>query len=62
MTVKLRPTTIVFLIALSSTLIVWVLRGIKLLSFMPGAVLWILILFSVITGILAGIDRTRRRY
>lgn len=58
---KLRPTTIVFLIALSSTLIVWVLRGVTLLSFMPGAVLWVLILFSVISGILAGIDRTRRR-
>ncbi|MDB9506560.1 MAG: hypothetical protein GPI96_12525 [Microcystis aeruginosa BS13-02] len=42
------------------TVLVYILRGIGILSFLPGGLILLLILSSVITGILYGIDKTRR--
>ncbi|NJR48604.1 MAG: hypothetical protein HC780_02655 [Leptolyngbyaceae cyanobacterium CSU_1_3] len=35
--------SVVYLVVLSLTMIVWLLRGIGLLAFVPGFILWILI-------------------
>jgi hypothetical protein len=40
--------------------LVYVLRGMGILSFLPGGLILLLILSSVVTGILYGIDKTRR--
>ena len=42
------------------TVLVYVLRGIGILSLLPGGLILLLILSSVVTGILYGIDKTRR--
>jgi hypothetical protein len=49
-----------FLISLGVTLLVYILRGIGVLSFLPGGMILLLILISVVTGILYGVDKTRR--
>jgi hypothetical protein len=42
------------------TVLVYILRGIGILSFLPGGLILLLILSSVVTGIIYGIDKTRR--
>jgi len=42
------------------TVLVYVLRGMAILSFLPGGLILLLILSSVVTGIIYGIDKTRR--
>lgn len=49
-----------FLGSLAVTLLVYILRGIGILTFLPGGLIWLLILLSVITGILYGVDKTKR--
>ena len=46
---------------LGVTLIVWVLRGFGLLGFIPGGILWLLLLSAAFTGIFGIVkDRWRR--
>ena len=40
----------------------YLLRGFGILSFLPGVVLWILILLSIATGLASAIQRTKGRY
>ncbi|NJL35683.1 MAG: hypothetical protein HC833_14120 [Leptolyngbyaceae cyanobacterium RM1_406_9] len=56
----IRPETAVFLSFLGITLVVWVLRGVGLLTFLPGLVIWLLILLSVGAGVFDFIQRTKR--
>lgn len=42
------------------TVLVYILRGMGILSFLPGGLILLLILSSVVTGILYGIDKTRQ--
>ncbi|MBW4650877.1 MAG: hypothetical protein KME06_19615 [Kastovskya adunca ATA6-11-RM4] len=49
-----------FAISLAVTLIVYVLRGFTILSFLPGGVLNLLILLSIAIGIAYGVQKTRR--
>ncbi|MES1021748.1 hypothetical protein ABN584_02440 [Gloeocapsa sp. BRSZ] len=46
-----------FVIFAGITILVWVLRGLGILTFLPGGILWILILLSVITGIWSRFQR-----
>ncbi|MBE9076689.1 hypothetical protein IQ241_05150 [Romeria aff. gracilis LEGE 07310] len=49
---RLQPGTQLFLALLGLTLGVWVLRGIGILAFIPGIVLWFLILACLTAGVL----------
>jgi hypothetical protein len=49
-----------FLGFLLVTVLVYILRGMGILSFLPGGLILLLILSSVVTGIIYGIDKTRR--
>ena len=49
---QMRLSTRIFLSILGITLLVWILRGVGLLTFLPGAIIWILILLSFVAGIL----------
>ncbi|WP_181280601.1 hypothetical protein [Aphanothece hegewaldii] len=42
------------------TLITYLLRGLGLLTFIPGGVILILIALSILFGILYGVEKTRR--
>ena len=42
------------------TVLVYILRGMGILSFLPGGLILLLSLSSVVTGIIYGIDKTRR--
>jgi hypothetical protein len=57
---RLRPDTTVFLTILFITILVWVLRGVGILTFLPGIVIWVLLILSVGTGVFSGIQGTRR--
>ncbi len=50
----------IFAISLAVTVFVYVLRGLGILTFIPGGVLWLLILLTIGTGIVYGIQKTRR--
>ncbi|MBD1859747.1 MULTISPECIES: hypothetical protein [Leptolyngbya] len=49
----------VYIVVLVMTAIVWILRGIGLLAFLPGFVLWILIFLSIILTIVNGLIEVR---
>ena len=55
----LHPVTQLFLATLALTLMVWVLRGFALLAFLPGLVLWGLILLCFGLGIISSLQRMR---
>jgi hypothetical protein len=57
---SLRPTTQLFLLTLAVTILVWTLRGFGILTFLPGGLIWLLILLSVGTGVVNGLMGTRR--
>ncbi|MDF0552738.1 hypothetical protein [Kamptonema sp. UHCC 0994] len=56
---KLRTPSFarIFGIILSITLIIWLLRGFGILTFIPGGVLWLLLLLSIGTGIISTLQR-----
>lgn len=57
---SMRPTTQLFLITLAVTVVVWVFRGLGILTFLPGGVIWLLIVLSIGTGVVNGLMGTRR--
>ncbi|MCG8367324.1 MAG: hypothetical protein MJA27_28800 [Pseudanabaenales cyanobacterium] len=56
---RIPPGTQLFLSLLALTTIVWMLRGFGLLSFLPGMVIWLLILLCFATGILHSLKSMR---
>jgi len=46
-----------FVIFVGITILVWILRGLGILTFIPGGILLIFILLSVITGIWSRFQR-----
>ncbi|NJL86382.1 MAG: hypothetical protein HC886_11010 [Leptolyngbyaceae cyanobacterium SM1_1_3] len=56
---RLQFDTQIFLGVLTVTLIVWVLRGFALLAFLPGIVLWLLLLLCFGSGIFLLLRRLR---
>ncbi|MGG6294288.1 hypothetical protein ACQ4M4_07695 [Leptolyngbya sp. AN02str] len=56
----MRVTTSIFLFALAITAAVWLMRGFGILTFLPGAVIWILLILTIAAGILDVVQRTRR--
>ncbi|MGF1515598.1 MAG: hypothetical protein ACFB5Z_18125 [Elainellaceae cyanobacterium] len=57
---KTVPQTAAFLICLGLTLLVWAGRGFGLLTFVPGGLLWLLLLATIGAAIIDIIQRTRR--
>jgi hypothetical protein len=56
---RLSPSIQVFLGFLAVTLVVWVLRGLAVLAFLPGIALWVLLLCTVGAGVVASLQRIR---
>lgn len=56
---QLHPTTQIFLVLLGITVVVWVLRGLTLLAFLPGWVLWLLLLVCIGSGIVSSLQKMR---
>jgi len=54
--------TRIFRFILVLTVIVYVLRGLTILGMIPGSVIWILILLTIGTGLLAALENIRGRY
>ncbi|WP_181256663.1 hypothetical protein [Merismopedia glauca] len=42
------------------TVVVYVLRGISILTFIPGGAIWLLLLFTILTAILYNFARVKR--
>jgi uncharacterized membrane protein YhaH (DUF805 family) len=51
--------TSLFYFLLTLTIFVYVLRGVALLSMMPGGILWAMILLTIASGVLAILLSTR---
>ena len=49
----------IFLSLLGITLLVWVLRGLTILSFIPGIVIWLLLLLTIGAGVVTSLQRMR---
>ena len=51
-----------FAITLAITILVYVLRGfgVPVFTDLPGGVIWVLILLSIATGLVYGVQKTRR--
>jgi len=56
---QLHPTTRLFLGTLVLTAVIWGLRGLAVLAFLPGIVIWVLILLCFGLGILSSLQRMR---
>ncbi len=56
---KIRQT---IAIILGATVIIWVLRGFGLLGFIPGGILWLLLLSAAFTGIFGIFQARWRRF
>jgi hypothetical protein len=56
---RLSPSTQFFLVLLAVTALVWILRGLAILAFLPGLVLWILLLCTIGAGVFASLQRMR---
>lgn len=52
----------IFSVTLGITLVMYILRGLAIPGFtaIPGGILWMLILLSITTGIIYGVQKTRR--
>jgi len=48
-----RPTTQLFIVLVVLTLAVWILRGLTILAFLPGIILWLLLLATIATGVIS---------
>lgn len=53
----MKVTTKAFLLLLAITLTVWILRGVGLLTFLPGLVIWILLLLTISAGVASRLQR-----
>ena len=52
----------IFSILLGITIAVWLLRGFGILAFIPGGIIWLLVLLCIITGILIRLQTTWWRF
>jgi hypothetical protein len=57
-----RRLTQILGILLGIGIAVWVLRGFGILSFMPGGIIWLLILAALAVGIISYAQRTWWRF
>lgn len=55
-----RKLAYAFGITLAITVIIYLLRGFGILTFLPGGIIYLLILLSIGVGIIYGIQKTRR--
>lgn len=49
----------IFIGLLILTLLVWVLRGLTILSFLPGIIIWVLLLLTIGAGVITSLQRIR---
>ena len=47
----------IFAIAVTVTLLVWILRGLEVLAFLPGIVIWLLLILLIALGVLRQVSR-----
>lgn len=57
-----RRLTQIFGILLGVGIAVWLLRGFGLLSFIPGGIIWLLLLAAIAFGILSYVQKTWWRF
>ncbi|OUL22570.1 hypothetical protein [Nostoc sp. 106C] len=57
-----RRLTQIFGILLGIGIAVWLLRGFGLLTFIPGGVIWLLLLGAIAIGILSYVQKTWWRF
>ncbi len=57
-----RRLTQVFGILLGIGIAVWLLRGFGILSFIPGGIIWLLLLAAIAFGILSYVQKTWWRF
>lgn len=56
---RLKPGSQLLLFLICFTIAIWVLRGLTLLSFLPGIVLWLLILACLVTFVVNSVRSMR---
>ncbi|WP_228035056.1 hypothetical protein [Oculatella sp. LEGE 06141] len=57
---SIKPETAIFSAILTVTIVTWVLRGLGILTFIPGLIIWLLLLLTIGSGVVMGILGTRR--
>ncbi len=50
----------VFLISLIAFVLIYLLRGFRIITFLPGGILLVLLLIALCSGLIWGIKKTRR--
>lgn len=46
----------------SATALIWLLRGFEILTFIPGGVIWLLLLLTIIIGVLISLPQRWIRF
>nr|WP_317269053.1 hypothetical protein [Arthrospira sp. PLM2.Bin9] len=55
--IEQRFFSLLFGILIGLTLVVWILRGLGLLGFIPGLMIWVLLLSTIAMGVLSKVAR-----
>ncbi|MGB3492150.1 MAG: hypothetical protein WBA57_05450 [Elainellaceae cyanobacterium] len=50
----------IFLMLLGITLGAWIMRGFGFLTFIPGGIIWLLLLATIGTGVVHAVQRSKR--
>lgn len=51
-----------FMILLPSAIAIWVLRGLGILTFIPGGMIWVLLLVAIAAGVFSRFQRRWTRF
>jgi len=51
-----------FIILLPTAIAIWVLRGLGILTFLPGGIIWILLLLAIAAGVFSRFQRRWIRF
>ncbi|MBD2465644.1 hypothetical protein H6G89_32135 [Oscillatoria sp. FACHB-1407] len=54
-----KPATTIFLLLLGVTVTVWILRGLGLLTFIPGGIIWLLLLLTISAAVISRVQRVQ---
>lgn len=55
-----QMSAFLFSVTLVAIIAIYVLRGLGLLTFIPGGVIWLLLLVAIVTGVFYSLSKSRR--
>lgn len=55
----IHPGTLIFIVFLAITLVIWVLRGLEIVTLIPSSVIWVFLFLTLGSGIVRALQVLR---